>query len=95
MFAPQRLLPFDATKKSGWLEADFLAFGYTTIAVALVLLGIVGGSYLIVTSLAQHVQFWLLVGVSAVAAFIIVFCLRKNMLVIGEPRKIRYICRWL
>ncbi|MES2225558.1 MAG: hypothetical protein V4480_02000 [Patescibacteria group bacterium] len=87
--------PFDPTSKLDWFSADFGALFYTTIVVCIVLAVLVGGSYAIVSYFSVQTQILLLIGASVAIAFVIVFCLRRNWMVHGEPRQFRYICRWL
>lgn len=86
---------FDGTKKLDWFNADLNGFFYTMLAIFAFTLIICLAIYGLMSSYSPKVLIPALAIVSAIVAFVLVFCLRWNKTVIGEPRKFRYLCRWL
>jgi hypothetical protein len=86
---------FDPTKKMDWFNADINGFFYTTVAIIAAFLGLFVIGSALVTNLTPQGLMMTVVGISALIAFVIVFCFRKNITVTGEPRQFRYLFRWL
>ncbi|HEY4489065.1 MAG TPA: hypothetical protein VJA87_01130 [Candidatus Paceibacterota bacterium] len=85
---------FDGTKKMDWFRSDIGGVLFAMLPVAIGVWLFIGLCHA-VASLDRRGTLLLIVGASLVIAFVIVFCLRRNWTVIGEPRKFRYFCRWL
>lgn len=96
MFTRVSMTPFAGTSKLGWFGADILGFFYTTVAAFAVLLVVT-----IVSLGLLDVRIWPgniflpLLMLAAALAFVVVFPLRRNFIVVGGRREIRYLCRWL
>lgn len=102
---------FNPNEKMDWFNADLNGLIFTWVAsvvLCIVLWLVIGGITTIdvadytvrpfanmISTLLGDYTFGLIILLSMVPAFVIVFVFRYNFTVIGPRRQFRYLCRWL